>query len=75
MMLKTKMMLGGLTVIMWGAAVLASAVSEAADRPVLVAEETRYEFGTVMEGAVVSHGFVIANKGTVPLRILKIESG
>lgn len=37
--------------------------------------ETRCDFGTVVEGSPVSCEFVIANKGTAPLRILEMKSG
>lgn len=73
-MLKNKMVFGCLAVL-WGVATLAWAGSAAAGRPVLVVAETRHEFGTVIDGTTVSHEFVIANKGTEPLHILKIEHG
>ena len=43
--------------------------------PQLVIGETRYDFGSVVEGSPVACEFVIANKGDAPLQILKLESG
>ncbi|MBI5897012.1 MAG: DUF1573 domain-containing protein [Desulfobacterales bacterium] len=35
--------------------------------------ETTYEFGTLMEGAEVTHDFVVENKGQAPLQINKVQ--
>ncbi|MCF8078386.1 MAG: DUF1573 domain-containing protein [Desulfobacterales bacterium] len=43
--------------------------------PQLVLGETRYDFGTVVEGSPVSCEFVVANKGDAPLQILEMKSG
>ena len=37
--------------------------------------ENRYEFSTILEGEVITHDFIIQNKGTAPLKIEKVKSG
>lgn len=40
----------------------------------LAFEETRHNFGTVEEGAIVNHEFAFTNEGTVPLIISDVRS-
>lgn len=37
--------------------------------------ERSHRFETVIEGDAVTHDFTIKNRGTAPLKIVKIESG
>ena len=41
----------------------------------VVLPEKEYEFEPVLEGARVTHEFVIQNKGSVPLRIVRVKPG
>ena len=34
-----------------------------------------YEFASVVDGTMITHDFVIQNKGDAPLKILKIKTG
>jgi len=43
--------------------------------PRTILPETAYDFGTVVEGTVVSHDFVIRNEGTGELVIEKVDAG
>lgn len=43
-------------------------------RPVAVALEPRFEFGTAVEDTVVTHDFIIANQGTAPLSIERVRT-
>ena len=54
---------------------IAGAEPAAEGSPKLVLGETRYDFGTVVEGSKVSCEFVIANQGDAPLQILEMKSG
>ena len=37
--------------------------------------EGRYEFGSVLEGTRLTHGFIIQNRGSAPLKILRVKPG
>ena len=37
--------------------------------------EGRYEFGSVLEGTRITHHFIIQNKGSVSLKIVKVKTG
>lgn len=39
-----------------------------------VLPEARHEFGAVVEGTVVTHDFILQNKGTAPLEIKKVRT-
>jgi len=43
--------------------------------PKLVMEETSHSFEPVMDGALVSHDFVVRNEGDVMLKIIKVRTG
>lgn len=75
MILRNGVALGLMAIFFLGPMAGAWAGAADAGRPALMAEETRYDFGKVDEGLPVSHEFVITNRGSAPLRILKIESG
>lgn len=47
----------------------------AGEFPMAVAGEPRFEFPPVVEGSVVTHEFVIENKGNAPLAIEKVRTG
>ncbi|MEN8928756.1 MAG: DUF1573 domain-containing protein [Flavobacteriales bacterium] len=45
------------------------------DNPAVIElEETEYNFGTIIEGAVVTHRFVFTNTGNTPLLIAKVDA-
>ncbi len=44
-------------------------------RPLAVIPEQTYEFEPVLEGSMVTHDFIIQNKGTAPLVIEKVKTG
>ena len=44
-------------------------------KPLAVIPEQTYEFVPVVEGSLVTHDFVIQNKGTAPLVIEKVKTG
>jgi len=37
--------------------------------------ESRYEFGSVVEGTRLTHGFIVQNKGSVQLKIVRVKPG
>jgi len=41
----------------------------AADRPAVVFHETRFDFGSSVQGTLIEHDFVLTNEGSTPLRI------
>ena len=43
--------------------------------PIMVLEESTYDFGEVSEGDVVTHDFRVVNKGAVPLEIKGVKPG
>lgn len=43
--------------------------------PSVFVSESRYTFPTVIDGAEVTHDFIIQNKGDVPLVIEKVKTG
>ena len=45
----------------------------AGDAPSMVISETRFDFGEVDEGSVVSHDFIVKNNGSADLRIVKVS--
>ena len=57
----------------------ASSYSEAGKGAVVSASavlpEKEYEFEPVLEGAGITHEFVIQNKGSMPLRIVRVKPG
>jgi len=44
-------------------------------RPLAVIPEQTYEFVSVLEGSLVTHDFILQNKGTAPLVIEKVKTG
>ncbi|MBW1643388.1 MAG: DUF1573 domain-containing protein [Deltaproteobacteria bacterium] len=44
-------------------------------RPLAVIQDQTYEFASVVEGSLVTHDFIIQNKGTAPLVIKKVKTG
>jgi len=44
-------------------------------QPKAVAPEPRFVFPVVVEGTQVTHDFVIENRGTAPLNIIKVQTG
>ncbi len=51
--------------------------AESQEIPVPVAEiaAPEYRFDTVPEGTKVTHAYIIKNKGTAPLEVLRIKTG
>ena len=43
--------------------------------PSVFVSESRYTFPTVIDGAEVTHDFIIQNKGEAPLAIEKVKTG
>jgi hypothetical protein len=56
-------------------ALAAAAVAAAAGRPIAAVASDTYRFEPVIEGTELVHEFMIANTGTAPLEILKVETG
>jgi len=54
--------------------VVCLASSAALAAPMIHAEETRYDFGTVQEGVIITHAFVIENVGDEPLEITGVRA-
>ena len=52
-----------------------AAKNSAEKRPLAVIPEQTYEFVPVVEGSLVTHDFIIQNKGTAPLVIEKDKTG
>ena len=52
-----------------------AAKNSAEKRPLAVIPEQTYEFVPVVEGSLVTHDFIIQNKGTAPLVIEKVKTG
>ena len=52
-----------------------AAENSAEKRPLVVIPEQTYEFVPVVEGSLVTHDFIIQNKGTAPLVIEKVKTG
>lgn len=44
-----------------------------ADAPSMAIQETKFDFGAVDEGSVVSHDFIVKNAGNAELRINKVS--
>jgi len=44
-------------------------------KPIALIVEKTFQFNPVVEGDRIHHEFILKNNGTVPLEILKIESG
>lgn len=53
---------------------LAGAGSPASAHPRAVVDEPRFDFGTVLDGAVIVHDFVVRNSGDAPLLINKVKT-
>lgn len=49
--------------------------AESTDAPQMVIEQPVFEAGEVWQGEIVSHDFIIKNKGKGPLKILKAKPG
>ncbi|MBU0994907.1 MAG: DUF1573 domain-containing protein [Proteobacteria bacterium] len=47
---------------------------QSSELPVAVAKQPHFEFGTVVEGTVVTHDFIIGNQGKVPLSIKDVKT-
>ena len=47
--------------------------AHAADRPAVVFHETRFDFGSPVQGTPIEHDFELTNEGSTPLRIGKIN--
>ena len=45
----------------------------AGDAPSMAISETRFDFGEVDEGSVVSHDFIVKNSGGADLQIMKVS--
>jgi len=45
------------------------------ESPSAVLPERQYNFGPVIEGTRITHDFVIQNKGSVPLKIVRVKPG
>ena len=43
------------------------------DAPAIAISETRFDFGDVDEGSVVSHDFIVKNNGGAELQIIKVS--
>jgi hypothetical protein len=43
--------------------------------PPVLAPESLYKFGPVLEGTEIIHDFIVQNKGTAPLKIEKVRTG
>lgn len=52
-----------------------AAENSAEKRPLVVIPEQTYEFVPVVEGSMVTHDFIIQNKGTALLVIEKVKTG
>jgi hypothetical protein len=52
-----------------------AAKNSAEKRPLAFIPEQTYEFVPVVEGSLVTHDFIIQNKGTAPLVIEKVKTG
>jgi hypothetical protein len=50
----------------------AEASGQATGTPKIVLPETSYDFGTITQGADVSHTFVVRNAGDAPLKLLDV---
>lgn len=44
-----------------------------AETPSMVISETRFDFGDLDEGSVVSHDFIVKNNGKTDLQIMKVS--
>ena len=53
----------------------ADAKNNAEKRPLAFIPKQMYEFIPVVEGSLVTHDFIIQNKGTAPLVIEKVKTG
>jgi hypothetical protein len=65
----------GLLVIFFLLVSVPPAVSEEQKAPKAVVLEKAFDFGTVMEGDVITHSFKIANHGEDTLRISRVQPG
>ena len=54
--------------------VAAARDAKAADYPVMIFDETEYDFGTIAKGTAVEHKFTFTNKGDAPLVIVDAKS-
>jgi hypothetical protein len=54
---------------------LPAARAGAQPTPAAVVETSAFEFEPVVDGEAVRHAFTIANRGEVPLRLLKVRTG
>lgn len=52
--------------------ILVSSLSAQAVGPKITVDQSEYDFGTIIEGAIVSHEFFITNEGTSDLNIIKV---
>lgn len=57
-----------------GAAVCRGANDPAPDTPSARTAQSRYLFGSVLEGKEILHDFIIENKGTADLKIEKVRT-
>ena len=55
--------------------VISFAKEEAVQAPSLFFPTPKYEFEEVLEGDEVLHDFAIRNRGTVPLKLLRVKPG
>lgn len=60
--------------ILYYVALLAAYPGEANASPVILIENEVYDFGTILEGIVLTHGFIIENKGNEVLLIPRVRS-
>ncbi len=54
--------------------ILVSSFSAQAVGPKITVDQVEYDFGTIIEGAIVSHEFFITNEGTADLVIIKVRA-
>jgi hypothetical protein len=52
-----------------------AASKQSSPSPSIFVPESKYAFSTVIEGAEVTHGFIIKNKGDAVLNIEKVRTG
>ncbi len=56
-----------------------SMAEEATEKSILAPSaylpEDKYEFASVLEGTETLHDYIIQNKGTAPLKIIKVKTG
>lgn len=59
--------------VAFGAGTQLAHAEDNAKGPQAVFPDTRYEFGTIMEGQQVRHDFIVENRGAAPLVIERVQ--